>query len=98
MMPKTIRLLTLPAIGLAVSLAAGCASKGETTEEPSASTADQAIEAAQEAQQIAREARETATEAKNSAQEAKQSAEDAQACCNTNTERLDRMFEQSQSK
>lgn len=88
----------LAALVCGIALVTGCASV--TTEQLDAvrATAEAAQSAAQEAQRQAGEARQLATGAQNTANQALRAAQDAQACCDATNQRLDRMFEQSQTK
>ena len=61
-------------------------------------TAEAAQSAANDAQRVANEARQLAQGAQSTANQALREAQDAQACCDATNQRLDRMFEQTQSK
>jgi Alanine-zipper, major outer membrane lipoprotein len=76
----------------------GCASV--TTEQLDAvrATAEAAQNAANAAQRTATQAQQAASGAQSTANQALQAAQAAQACCDATNQRLDRMFEQSQSK
>lgn len=91
-----IRKFAVLACGIA--LVTGCASV--TTEQLDAvrATAEAAQSAANDAQRQANEARQMASGAQSTANQALQAAQDAQACCDATNQRLDRMFEQSQTK
>jgi hypothetical protein len=69
-------------IALSVCFTAGCATTSQLEEVKA--TADNALSTAQAAQ--------------SAAADAKQAADAAQACCNENSEKLDRMFERSMRK
>jgi len=88
----------LAAIVCGFALAAGCASV--TVEDLNAvrATAEAAQTAANNAQRAANEARQLASGAQSTANQALSAAQDAQACCDATNQRLDRMFEQQQSK
>lgn len=79
-----------------ILFATSCASTQEI--EDLRSMAEQAQQTAQEAQSDARSAESTASDASRKADEALRKAEAAQACCETNRERMERMFEKSQEK
>jgi F0F1-type ATP synthase epsilon subunit len=76
----------------------GCATV--TTEQLDAvrATAEAAQNAANAAQRTATQAQQAASGAQSTANQALQAAQAAQACCDATNQRLDRMFEQSQSK
>jgi hypothetical protein len=77
------------------AIVTGCASV--TTEQLDAVRAT--AEAAQNAaQRTATQAQQAASGAQSTANQALQAAQAAQACCDATNQRLDRMFEQSQSK
>jgi murein lipoprotein len=96
-------LLTLPALGLVIGVAAGCASMGEV--ERVKEMAAQAQSAAQQAQQTAQEAQSTADEASTVADQAAETAnealrvsDEANTCCVETNEKIDRMFKRSMAK
>ena len=80
------------------AIVTGCASV--TTEQLDAvrATAEAAQNAANAAQRTATQAQTAASGAQSTANQALQAAQAAQACCDATNQRLDRMFEQSQSK
>jgi hypothetical protein len=82
-----------------VLLAAGCAHP-VTVEDLNAvrATAQAAQSAANDAQQRANEARQMASGAQTTANQALNAAQQAQSCCDANTTRIDRAFEEIQSK
>jgi len=88
----------LAALVCGLVLVGGCASV--TTEQLDAvrATAEAAQNAANEAQRQANEARQLASGAQSTANQALSAAQDAQACCDATNQRVDRMFEQSQTK
>lgn len=59
---------------------------------------EQAQRTADQAQTQAQSAASSASQAERKADEALRKAEEAQACCETNRERMERMFEKSQEK
>jgi hypothetical protein len=81
------------------AIVTGCASR-VTTEQLDAvrATAEAAQNAANAAQRTATQAQQAASGAQSTANQALQAAQAAQACCDATNQRLDRMFEQSQSK
>lgn len=83
-MTKTMLKSAIVAGVLAVT--AGCATQGVSQAE-----FDQAMRKAEAAQAAANQAQQTATNALEAAREAKQ-------CCKANSQRLERMFEESQRK
>ncbi|MGH8494641.1 MAG: Lpp/OprI family alanine-zipper lipoprotein [Gammaproteobacteria bacterium] len=93
-------------LALLAGIGAGCAAQGEgptmsdvqQMAEQAAQDAQAARTAAEEAQSTASEAREMASGAQSTANEALSAANEAQACCDANSEKMDRMFERSQSK
>lgn len=80
-----------------VAGAAGCATNAVTQEDLNAVRA-----AAQEAQRTAEAAQASANAAQNSAdsaaREAQKVRQEAKACCEANSRRIERMFEESQKK
>lgn len=91
------RLVSMPVIALAATLAlGGCA----TTKELDALRAEvEALQLSAEAAKTgANDANAAAFRAQETANQALQAAADAQACCNANTERLNRAFERSMLK
>jgi hypothetical protein len=82
-----------------VLLAAGCAHP-VSLEDMNAvrATAQAAQSAANDAQRLANEARQMASGAQSTANQALSAAQDAQACCDANTTRIDRLFEEQQAK
>lgn len=97
------KLLTLPAFGLVIGVAAGCATTAdvERVREMAAeaqSAARQAQQTAQEAQSTAEEASTVADQAADTANEALRAADEAGACCIETNEKIDRMFKRSMAK
>ncbi len=91
------RLVLMPVVALAATLAlGGCA----TTEQLNELRAEvEALQNSTEAAQTsANNANAAANRAQQTANQALQAAADAQACCNANTERLNRAFERSMLK
>ncbi len=84
------------ALAIALGLASGCA----TTEqlEEVRGIANEALSQAQVANQKADEANAAASNAGATASQALDAAQSAQACCDANTEKLDRMFEKAMRK
>jgi hypothetical protein len=93
-------------LALLVGIGAGCAAQGEgptmadlqQMAERASQDAEAARTAAEEAREAASEARQMASGAQSTANEALSAANEAQACCDANSEKMDRMFERSQSK
>ena len=79
-----------------VGLLGGCA----TTEQIAQiqATADRALETASNASDRANNALSTANSALDAARRAQSTADAAQACCNENSTKIDRAFEQSMRK
>ena len=90
---RSLRLATFLS-GLAVL--GGCANTAEMDQ--LRQMASDAMTAAQQAQQDASRAQATADSAAAQASDAMQRAEDANACCQANTERMDKMFKKSMMK
>ena len=91
------RLVSLPVVAIATALMlGGCAS----TEEMNKLRAEvEALQSAVDgAQSSANNAQASADSAQQTANQALQAARDAQACCDANTERLNRAFERSMLK
>jgi murein lipoprotein len=94
---RAFRLVSIPAVAMAVGLIAGCASPAmqsdelRTMVEEAQSTADQALRAANEANS-------KATDASQKADKALSVANDAQACCQRNSSKIDRLLEKSMMK
>ena len=83
------RVSQISAIALVAAIASGCASTSDL----------QRVEAtAEEALRTANAASQQAGSAAATADAALQAAEGAQACCDANTERMDRMFRKSMYK
>jgi len=81
---------------LTAAMLIGLASCASSTPEMDENTDLRAM--VQEAAQLSRRAMEVAQSAEDKADEAMQKAEDAQACCDANTQRMDRMFQTLQQK
>jgi uncharacterized lipoprotein YajG len=83
-------------IAAALVLISGCA----TTEQIEAirATADRALSAANNAQSTADRALSAANSASDSARDARSAADAAMACCNDNSTKIDRMFEEAMQK
>ena len=93
--------LKVSALLLTLGLAAGCATTGtdvEDTTNRAAADAAAAASAAEAARAAADRAAQAAARAQSTADQALAAATEAQACCEANTERMERMFERSQSK
>lgn len=83
-------------IAVALGLLSSCA----TTEQirQIQATADRALEAANNASDRANNALSTANNALDAARRAQSAADAAQACCNENSQKIDRAFEQAMQK
>ena len=80
------------------AIVTGCAAVSTEQLDAVRATAEAAQNAANAAQRTATQAQQAATGAQSTANQALQAAQAAQACCDATNQRLDRMFEQSQSK
>ncbi|HEX7081939.1 MAG TPA: Lpp/OprI family alanine-zipper lipoprotein [Gammaproteobacteria bacterium] len=90
--------LRAAALIVGAAIATGCASVTAEQLEEVRAAAEAAQNAADQAQRAANEARQAASGAQSTANQALQAAQAAQACCDANSQRIDRMFEQSQAK
>ena len=81
-----------------VALMSGCATVTMDDLNAVRDTAEAAQSAANDAQRVANEARQLAQGAQSTANQALSAAQDAQACCDATNQRIDRMFEDQQSK
>lgn len=80
-----------------ILFATGCATNTEEMSELR-SLAQEAQQTAERAQSRAERAESRASEASQKADEALRKANEAQTCCETNRQRMERMFEKSQQK
>lgn len=92
--------MKLAALVGGVILAAGCATPEVSVDDLNAvrSIAEGAQSTAADAQRVANEARQMAQGAQSTANQALRAAQDAQACCDATNQKIDRMFEDLQSK
>ena len=95
--------LRASALALFVVMAAGCASTSalndvKATADRAAADAASAASAAEAARAAADRASQTASAAQSTADQALAAATEAQACCEANTEKMERMFQKSMSK
>jgi hypothetical protein len=94
--------LRASALALFVAMAAGCASAGlddvKATADRAAADAAAAASAAEAARAAADRAAQAASAAQSTADQALAAATEAQACCEANTEKMERMFQKSMSK
>lgn len=103
-LPKTtqgnsmIRKLQLGALCATLAFATGCASITQQDLDAVRSIAESAQNSAADAARQAGEARQMASGAQSTANQALSAANAAQACCDATNERVDRMFEASQTK
>ena len=102
MKARSSRILVVMLAGLLVGLA-GCTSSQQLEEamdmaRQAQSDAAAARQAASSASSAAAEAKRTADAAARAAQSAQSSADQANSCCNTNSEKIERMFRESMRK
>ena len=94
--------LKVSAVVLVLGLASGCATTGadqaQATADAAARDAAAAKSAAEAARATADSAAQAAAAAQSTADRALSAATDAQACCDANRDRLERMFQRTQSK
>jgi hypothetical protein len=88
--PTPAKIFTL---ALITGLAFGCASNPELER-----MVNEAKQAAEHATEVANQANNTANAAKSTADQALSEAQSAQACCQKNSEKIDRMFKKSMQK
>lgn len=96
MKTKFMRLVAAGTLVSGMAAFSGCATVEQLDEvrkiaEDAKSSADSALQSASQGQQMARDAQ-------SSADQAMRAAEAAQACCNANSERMERMFQRSMAK
>src|SRR5210317_2539338 len=91
------------AVAVALVLASGCATNSRLDEVKA--TADRALSEAQAAKsaadaagRAANDAKQMSAAAQSAADQAGRAAQASQACCNRNSEKIDRMFEKAQRK
>jgi hypothetical protein len=97
------KVLKVGAIVLVLSVASGCASQSaidaaQSTADAAARDAAAAKSAAEAARAAADGAAQAASSAQRTADQALAAANEAQACCDANRDRLERMFQRTQSK
>lgn len=90
--------LRATALVIGAAIATGCASVTTEQLEEVRGIAQAAQSTANDAQRTANEARQAASGAQSTANQALQAAQAAQACCDATNQRVDRMFEELQSK
>ena len=90
------RKVLFPALIMAVTSGAGCATSEEISE--LRRMAEDAQQSATQAANAATNAQATADEASRKADQALDSAAQANACCDATNEKIDRMFKRSMSK
>jgi hypothetical protein len=81
-----------------LAIVTGCAAVKQEQLDEVRAAAEAAQNAANAAQRTATQAQQTAQGAQSTATQALQAAQAAQACCDANTQRIDRMFQESQRK
>lgn len=92
------------AVALAAASLTGCAALREDVDralamaEQAQTEARSAESTASDAARTARDAQSTAEEALRTAEAAQRAADRANACCNANTDKIDRMFEEMSRK
>ncbi len=87
------------AVTLALVILSGCAANGRIDAlEEKVSLLEQEVAAAKSSAASAAAAQRTAESARASADAALKAANDSQACCDATNEKIDRMFQRSQSK
>jgi len=90
------KLIKISILALSIGLVGGCA---DTTQiDAVKATADAAMARANDAYNLAQNAHTVASEAAYAADKASKDAQAALACCNENSRRLDKMFEQAMQK
>ena len=90
-------LMQISAIALALGFLGGCATNTEQIDEIR-SMAEEAQATANNASSQASRALSTANQALDTARRANSRAQEALECCNTNSDKIDRMFEEAMSK
>lgn len=90
--------ISLSALILTAGLATGCSTVTVEQLEAVSATANNALAEARAAQDTANNAMSLANDASATAASAQQAADSAQACCNANSDKLDRMFQRAMSK
>ena len=96
MMGKLARLVAAGAVSGAIVVSGGCATPEEVAE--IRQMAQDAQAAADRAEAAATQAQQSAADASSMAGQAMQAARGAQACCDANTEKMERMFQKSMAK
>lgn len=89
----TSKLIKFAAIAALVGAAAGCSSNDEMRAE-----IDKAVTTAESAQSTATAAQSAAQQAQQTADRAIKGVQEAKSCCQANSQRIERAFQQSQSK
>lgn len=87
------KLLSLAAVAMLAVGITGCASNNQLQMK-----VDRALATAQAAKQAAMQAQQTASAAQQTANRALSVAKEAKACCQANSQRIERMFEASMRK
>ena len=90
--------LRATALVVGAAIATGCASVTTEQLEEVRAAAQAAQNAADAAQRASNEAQQTASSAQSTANQALQEAQAAQACCDATNQRVDRMFDELQTK
>lgn len=90
--------LRATALVIGAAVATGCASVTTEQLEEVRGIAESAQNAADAAQRAANDAQQAASSAQSTANQALQAAQAAQACCDATNQRVDRMFDELQTK
>ncbi len=93
-MKRSVALIPL----VALALLSGCATTSTTEINSIRDSAQAALDRAEAAEAKAQQALERAASASRDAAAAMEAARDAQACCQANTQRINRAFEESMKK
>ena len=89
-----MKILTIVAV---LGILSGCAATPDQIKQIQ-DTANKALETANNAADRANNAQSTANQALDAAHKAQSTADSAQACCNENSQKIDRAFEKSMRK
>ena len=90
------KIIKVTVLALSLGMLGGCADMAQV--EKAQATADAAMSKANEAYKLAQKVHSIASDASYSAKQAQETADEALACCNANSEKLDRMFEKAMAK
>ncbi len=98
MQNELFKITRLTALVLAFGLASGCAYITQEQFDAVSSTANNALSEARSAKSAADGAARAAADASAAAARAQSTADQALACCNDNSEKIERMFEKAMTK